>query len=38
MNIVSMVSVITVVFVALLSLATYVIDKDADRRDHVKDK
>lgn len=37
LNIVVMVSIITVVGVVLIAAATYLIDRDADRRDHLQD-
>jgi len=38
MNLVVMVSIVTIVGTVLLAGATYLIDKSADRRDHMQDK
>ena len=38
MDIIVMVSIITVVGVVLLAAAVYLIDKNADHRDHLRDQ
>jgi len=38
MDIIVMVSIITVVGVVLLAAAIYLIDKNADQRDHLRDQ